>query len=193
MSRQMNVTSLYGSYFCAWCKGSRSAVRSTRYSWKPVFISIMLQTCTNLMSPWSCNTLNPRPWNCHGLGFLTLKTSMWISSELFTRATRAKKTSAHSKLQRETPKPEQWSTISNLARGMKILEDDVWFGYACILIFSLRGCVQYTVLEIWFFWGVTLSSLVYSSRRFERSSAFVLRVKQSKSARSEYKVFVMKE
>jgi hypothetical protein len=27
--------------------------------------------------------------------------------------------------------------ISNLARGMKILEDDMWFGYACILIFSL--------------------------------------------------------
>lgn len=31
--------------------------------------------------------------------------------------------------------------ISNLARGMKILVDDVWFDYVCILIFSLSWLV----------------------------------------------------
>lgn len=30
MSRQMNFTLHYASYFCAWCKESRSTVRSTR-------------------------------------------------------------------------------------------------------------------------------------------------------------------
>jgi len=127
------------------------------YSWMQVFISFMLQTCTNLTSPWSCNTLNPRPWNCRGLGFPTLRTSTWISSELFTRATRAKKTSAHSKLQRETLRPGQWSMISNLAQGMKISEDYVWFGYAYILIFRLSWlvfsalCWRFGSSEVWRF------------------------------------------
>lgn len=127
------------------------------YSWKPVFHSFMLQTCTNLTSPWSCNTLNPLPWNCHGLGFPILRTSTWISSELFTRATPARKTSAHSKLQRETLRPGHLSKISNLARGMDILQDDMWFGYACILMFSLSWlvfsalCWRFGSSEAWHF------------------------------------------